>query len=72
MPTATVEGPPIDDLERKRELTKAVTDAMEKYYGLPRDVYVVVIKENQPQNVSTAGELIVDRIARMRAAAEKD
>ena len=69
MPTATVEGPSIDDLEKKRELTKAFTDAMEKYYGLPRDVYVVVIKENPPHNVSAGGELIIDRIARMKAEA---
>lgn len=71
MPTATIEGPPLDDLDKKRELTKAVTDAMEKYYGLPRNVYVVVIKENPPYNVSTGGELIVDRISRGKAEAEK-
>ena len=67
MPTATIEGPAIDDLEKRRELTKVITDAMEKYYGLPRDVYVVVIKENPPHNVSVGGELIVDRIERMKA-----
>jgi len=71
MPTATIEGPPVEDLDKKRELTKAVTDAMEKYYGLPRDVYVVVIKENPPHNVSVAGELIADRMARGEAGAEK-
>jgi 4-oxalocrotonate tautomerase family enzyme len=69
MPTANIEGPQIDDLDKKRELTRAVTDAMEKYYGLPRDVYVVVIKENPPQNVSSGGELIIDRIARVKAEA---
>ena len=70
MPTTTIEGPSGDDLEKKRELTKAVTDAMEKYYGLPRDVYVVVIKENPPHNVSVGGELVVDRIARTNAESE--
>ena len=70
MPTTTIEGPSVDDLEKKRELTKAVTDAMEKYYGLPRDVYVVVIKENPPHNVSVGGELVVDRIARTKAESE--
>ena len=64
MPTATVEGPAIEDLDKKRELTRAVTDAMEKAYGLPRQVYVVVIKENPPQNVGVGGELVCDRIER--------
>lgn len=63
MPTATVEGPQVDDLDKKREFTRAVTDAMEKYYGLPRDVYVVVIRENSPENVCTGGVLVCDRTA---------
>ena len=67
MPTATISGPPIDDLEKRRELTRVITDAMERFYGLPREAYVVVIKENPPHNVSVGGELIVDRIERMKA-----
>ena len=60
MPTATLDGPAIEDLEKKRELTRAITDAMEKAYGLPRQVYVVVIKENPPENVCVGGELVCD------------
>lgn len=67
MPTATVEGPSIKDLDTKRQLTKEITDAMEKAYGLPRQVYVVVIKENPPHNVSVGGEMICDRIERQRS-----
>lgn len=66
MPTVTVEGPSIKDLERKRSLTSEITDALEKAYGLPRDVYVVVIKENPPENVCVGGEMVCDRIERMK------
>lgn len=63
MPTAYVEGPPIKDLETKRQLTREVTDAMERAYGAPRQAYVVVIRENEPENVCVGGELICDRIS---------
>ncbi len=65
MPTVTVEGASMD-LDRKRALSAEITDALEKAYGLPREVYVVVIKENSPENVSVGGEMICDRIKRLR------
>ena len=61
MPTITVEGPPIKEIGKKRELVKEVTDAATKAYGLPKEIIVVVIKENSPENVSVAGQLIIDR-----------
>ena len=61
MPTATLNGPPIEDIEVKRVLVKEITDALEKAYKLPRNVFTVLIKENLPQNVGVGGELIVDR-----------
>ena len=64
MPTVTVEGPPIEDLDVKRSLTKEITDALERAYKLPRQVYVVVIRENPPENVCVGGELICDRTRR--------
>jgi 4-oxalocrotonate tautomerase len=64
MPTVTVEGPPIKDLDTKRSLTKEITDALERAYKIPREAYVVVIKENPHENVSVGGELICDRIQR--------
>lgn len=62
MPTVTVEGPPIGELDKKRTLTREITDALERAYGLPREVYVVVIKENLPENVAVGGQMICDRI----------
>ena len=61
MPNATIDGPPIEDLEIKRVLIKEITDAMEKAYKIPRQAYVVLIKENKPENVGVGGELIIDR-----------
>ena len=62
MPTITVEGPPIEDLERKRQLVKDITEAAMKTFGLSKEVIVVVIKENTPDNVSVGGQLIIDRL----------
>lgn len=61
MPSVIIEGPNIDDIELKRVLVKEVTDALEKAYKLPREVYVVLIKENPPENVGVGGKLILDR-----------
>ena len=61
MPTATLEGPPIEDVEIKRNLVKEITDALEKAYKLPRQVYTVLIKENAANNVGVGGKLIIDR-----------
>lgn len=61
MPNITVEGPAIKDLDKKRELAKDMTAAATKAYGLPKEVIVVVIKENSPENVSVGGQLIADR-----------
>lgn len=62
MPTATLEGPPIEDVEVKRILVKEITDALEKAYKLPREVYTVLIKANFPENVGVGGNLIIDRM----------
>ncbi|MFX1346208.1 MAG: 4-oxalocrotonate tautomerase DmpI [Promethearchaeota archaeon] len=61
MPTATLEGPPIEDLDVKRDLVKQITDALEKAYKMPREVFTVVIKENSANNVGVGGRLVIDR-----------
>ena len=60
MPSVIIEGPKIEDLEIKRSLVKEITDALEKAYKIPRQAYVVLIKENPPENVSTGGKLLID------------
>jgi len=63
VPNITVSGPKIDDLDKKRELTQAITAAAVNAYCLPKETIVVVIQENAPENVSVGGQLIVDRSA---------
>ena len=61
MPNVTIDGPGIEDVEVKRTLVKDITDALEKAYKMPREVFVVVIKENPPENVGVGGKLVIDR-----------
>ena len=61
MPNITVEGPAIKDLEKKRAPVKEITEAAKKAYGLPKETFIILIKENPPENVSVGGELIIDR-----------
>jgi len=61
MPNITFDGPRIDDIGKKRELIKAVTDAAVQAYGLPKQAMVILIKENNPENVGIGGELLADR-----------
>lgn len=61
MPNVTIDGPKIEDVEIKRVLVNEITDALEKAYKLPREVYVVLIKENLPENVGVGGKLIIDK-----------
>ena len=60
MPVITVEGRKIE-IEIKRRLVKELTEAAAKAYGLPKEVIVVLIKENSPDNVGVGGELLSDR-----------
>ena len=61
MPIISVEGPTMEDPDRKRQFVRALTDAAEQAFGLPREAYVVLLKENRPENVAVGGELIADR-----------
>ena len=55
MPTITIEGPKINDIEIKRNLVKELTEAAVKAYGFPIEVFVVYIKENPIENVGVGG-----------------
>ena len=61
MPNITLEGPPINDLNKKRALVQLITTAASAAYGLPPETIVVVLKENSPENVAVGGVLIADR-----------
>lgn len=62
MPTIMVEGPKIQEVERKRHLVKKLTDAAVEVYGIAKEHIIVLIRENPPENVGVGGELLSDRI----------
>lgn len=59
MPTITVEGPIIRDIEKKRELVRRLTDVATDVYHIEH--IVVLIKENPSENVGVNGVLVADR-----------
>lgn len=61
MPNVIIDGPKIEEIDVKRTLIKEITDAVEKAYKLPRQAFVVTIKENPPENVGVGGELVIDK-----------
>ncbi len=61
MPIISIEGPPIEDVEKKRILARELTDAATRGYGLPKETIIVLIRENSPENVGVAGKLLIDR-----------
>ena len=63
MPLITVEGPKIDDLDRKRQMVKLLAEAASEVYGMDKENIVVLIRENSPENVGIGGKLVADRQA---------
>lgn len=61
MPIITLEGPPIQDLDTRRTLVTALTEAAAAAYGMPKEKIIILIRENRPEQVAVAGELIADR-----------
>lgn len=61
MPNIVIDGPRIDDIDKKRALVESVTAAAVKAYELPAESIVVVIKYNAPEDVGVGGKLVVDR-----------
>lgn len=59
MPTITVEGPIIRDIEKKRELVRRLTEVAKDVYKIEH--IVVLIKENPSENVGVNGVLVADR-----------
>lgn len=62
MPIIRIDGPPVTDLDVKRQLVKELSEAAAKAYGLPVNIIHVLIRENQPENVGTGGRLLLDKL----------
>ncbi|GAB4254239.1 MAG: hypothetical protein Kow00129_15260 [Thermoleophilia bacterium] len=61
MPVITVEGPKIEDIDKRREFAQALTEAAAEAYSLPREAMVVILHENPLECVASGGTLICDR-----------
>lgn len=62
MPTVFVNGPKMDDLDKKRAVVKGITDVIEKVYEKNRDEIVVIIREDEGTNAAKGGVLVCDLI----------
>jgi 4-oxalocrotonate tautomerase len=61
MPIITIEGPPINDINKRRKLVADLTTSATEIYGMPKEKIIILIRENQPDQVAVAGELISDK-----------
>lgn len=58
--------------EQKKALLAAITDAMEEHIGAPRESVRVWISEFPPTDYMAAGELLVDKQARLAGEVRRD
>jgi 4-oxalocrotonate tautomerase len=63
MPMMIFEGP-VMDVEKKRALVKALTDAASQITGIRREAFTITIHENPHENIGVGGELLPDRMKR--------
>ena len=61
MPIITVEGPPINDINKRRKLVADLTTSAIAVYDMPKEKIIILLRENQPDQVAVAGELISDK-----------
>ena len=60
MPHLSVHTMKQPDLDKKRELAEKLTGVVTEVYGVPREAVSIEIWENEPQNISHGGQLLVD------------
>jgi|Wag4MinimDraft_11_1082651.scaffolds.fasta_scaffold00010_2 4-oxalocrotonate tautomerase len=61
MPVISVDGPKVEDKNKKREFVEKVTRIAADFYNLPEKSIVIMLKENNPDNVSVGGKLTSDK-----------
>ena len=60
MPQIMFEGPPMNRAQ-KAEMVKTLTQAASKITGIQQEAFIVLIKENSPENVGVGGKLLSER-----------
>jgi 4-oxalocrotonate tautomerase len=61
MPVITIEGPVLS-FEKKEKLAKDITQLASDIMNIPKDVFVVFIKENPYENMAQGGMLISEKL----------
>ena len=61
MPVITIEGPVLS-LEKKERLAKEITQLASDIMNIPKDAYVIFVKENPYENMSQGGVLISEKL----------
>ena len=61
MPVITIEASPLSH-EVKEKLAKALTDAASEITNIPKDAFVVIVKENPFENMAQGGVLLSERL----------
>jgi len=64
MPFIQVDGPKIQNIERKRQLVAKLSDAAVEVYGLSKEHIIVLIREIAPDNVGIGGQLLADKASK--------
>lgn len=60
MPFVSVEALEGKTLQQKRDLVKAITDAVSSIYGVPRESVRVVLRFNSKEDIGYGGTLFLD------------
>ena len=61
MPFVSVEALPGKSIQQKRDLVKAITDAVSNIYGVPRESVRVVLRYNTKEDLGWGGVLMCDK-----------
>ena len=61
MPVITFDGGKMTK-EQKNDLVCGLTDVAQKVTGIRREAFVILIRENDPENIGSGGELLCDKM----------
>jgi len=60
MPVITLEGPKVENIDRKRDFAAKLTQLVADFYNIRPEAIVILLKENSQENVASGGRLIID------------
>lgn len=61
MPIITFDGGKLNK-EQKTELVKQFTECAHQITGINKEAFVIIIRENDPENIGSGGVLLVEKL----------